>query len=84
MHGLAERAYLNNNYFSKLFSSQVGLTPQQFLLKIRMERAKELLRYTDLTVGEVAEKVGFADALYFSRAFRRYAACSPSEFRRTK
>lgn len=84
VHGLAERAYLNNNYFSKLFSSQIGLTPQQFLLRIRMERAKELLRYTDLTVGEVAEKVGFADALYFSRVFRRYAGCSPSEFRRAK
>ena len=84
VHGLAERAFLNNNYFSKLFSEHVGLTPQQFLLKLRMERAKELLQYTDLTVGEVAAKVGFADALYFSRVFRRYAACSPTEFRRTK
>ena len=78
---LAKRAYLNNNYFSKLFTSQVGITPQQLILRTRIEKAKELLQYTDLTVGEIAATVGFADALYFSRVFRRHTGMSPSVFR---
>ena len=78
---LAERAYLNNNYFSKLFSAQVGVTPQQLLLRTRIEKAKELLTYTDMTVGEIAAAVGFSDPLYFSRAFKRHNGVSPSSFR---
>ena len=84
IHALAKRAYLNNNYFSKLFTSCVGITPQQFITRTRMEKAKELLTYTELTIGEVAVAVGFPDALYFSRVFRRYAGVSPSDFRSTK
>lgn len=81
IHALAQRAFLNSNYFSKLFNSYVGITPQQFITRTRMEKAKELLAYTELTVGEIAVAVGFPDALYFSRAFRRYSGCSPSAFR---
>ncbi len=81
IHALAQRAFLNSNYFSKLFTSCVGITPQQFITRTRMEKAKELLAYTELTVGEIAAAVGFADALYFSRAFHRYAGRSPSSFR---
>lgn len=81
IHALAERAYLNSNYFSKLFTAQVGTTPQQFITYIRMEKAKELLRYTELTVGEVAATVGYSDALYFSRVFKRYTGMAPSAFR---
>ena len=51
---------------------------------LSLEKAKELLQYTDLSVGEIAATVGFTDALYFSRAFHRYASCSPSEFRRNR
>ena len=78
---LADRAFLNSNYFSKLFTSQVGITPQQFVTRTRMEKAKELLTYSELTVAEIAATVGFADALYFSRAFKRYTGESPSAFR---
>ncbi len=78
---LADRAYLNNNYFSKLFTAQVGVTPQQLILHTRIEKAKELLRYTDLSVGEIAQTVGFTDPLYFSRAFKRYTGSAPTAFR---
>ncbi len=78
---LAERAHLNRNYFSKLFTTHVGMTPQRFLSRLRMEKAKELLRYTELMVGEIAAAVGITDALYFSRTFKRYTGYSPSEYR---
>lgn len=78
---LANRAYLNNNYFSKLFTAQVGVTPQQLILRTRIEKAKELLLYTDMSVGEIAATVGFSDPLYFSRAFKRHNGVSPTELR---
>ena len=79
---LSQRAFLNANYFSKLFAANVGITPQQFVIRTRMEKAKELLLFSELSVGEISSAVGFADALYFSRAFKRYSGVSPSKFRK--
>ncbi len=81
---LSKRAFLNSNYFSKLFSANVGITPQQFITRTRMEKAKELLLYSELTVAEISATVGFVDALYFSRAFKHYSGVSPLEFRKNK
>lgn len=78
---LAAKAFLNPNYFSKLFTTHVGMPPTKFILKTRMEKAKNLLRFTHLSVGEIAEAVGFSDPLYFSRAFHRFAGIPPSKFR---
>ncbi len=77
---LAARVYLNSNYFSKLFTAQTGMTPQQLLVRTRMEKAKELLTHTTLSVGEVSALVGYSDPLYFSRVFKRYTGLSPSQF----
>lgn len=79
---LAEQAFLNVNYFSKLFTAHTGLSPSRFILKTRMEKAKKLLLFTDLPVGQIASSVGFPDPLYFSRAFHRYAGLSPTSFRK--
>ena len=81
VEALAANAYLNPNYFSKLFASHVGMPPAKFILKTRMEKAKNLLRFTHLSVSEIAAAVGFADPLYFSRVFHRFAGVSPTEFR---
>ena len=78
---LSERAFLNPNYFSKLFTASVGMPPSRFILKTRMEKAKKLLAFTHLSVGEIAAAVGFSDPLYFSRTFRRYAGLPPTEYR---
>ena len=78
---LARRAYLNHNYFSKLFTSHMGVSPYRWILKTRMEKAKKLLYFTRLSVSSVAETVGYSDALYFSRAFRKYVGCSPVQYR---
>ncbi len=84
VESLAQRAFLNANYFSKLFTANVGITPQQLIIRTRMEKAKELLLYSELSAGEIASAVGFSDALYFSRAFKKYTGTSPSEFRKQK
>jgi AraC-like DNA-binding protein len=77
---LAKELGYHRTYFSKLFRDAVGMSPQQFLLQVRMERAKELLQQP-LTVEQVASSVGFADSLYFSRQFKQRFGVSPSEYR---
>lgn len=67
-------------HLSKAFKQKTGLSPKQYLLKMRMEKAKELLN-SQLTIDQIASSVGFNDALYFSKQFRKYSGSSPSEFR---
>jgi AraC-like DNA-binding protein len=59
----------------------MGISPMQYVQHLRLEEAKRLLRSTDLPIAEIAEQVGFADALYFSRLIHRESGVSPSLFR---
>ncbi len=70
----------HRTHLSKMFKEAVGLSPMQFLMQIRLERAKSLLR-SQWSVEQVASSVGFADALYFSKQFRKRFGMSPTEFR---
>ena len=77
--GLAARLGLNRSYFSTLFHRRTGLSPQQYLLRCRMEHARELLCSHAFTPGEAALAVGYPDIFAFSRMFKRYYGVSPSE-----
>lgn len=79
---LAERFYINKFYLTRLFREQYGSSVINYLLYLRISRAKELLRFTELSVEEVGERCGMPDANYFSRAFRKIEGMSPSEFRK--
>ncbi|WP_232436893.1 AraC family transcriptional regulator [Paenibacillus senegalimassiliensis] len=78
---LATMVGLDRKYLSALFKRTVGLPPQQYLLKYRMERACELLKRGKFTVGEVARSVGYQDALLFSKMFRKTIGVAPSDYR---
>jgi len=69
------RAHLFN-----AFKARTGLSPKQYLTKIRIDKAKELLA-GPLTIDQIASSVGFNDALYFSRQFKKSTGMSPSEYR---
>ncbi|WP_138754595.1 response regulator [Paenibacillus sinopodophylli] len=73
--------HISAGYFSGLFKKELKLTFGAYLLQLRMEAAKELLRTTELKAFEIAEKVGFADANYFSLSFKKYAGVSAKEYR---
>ncbi|MEC0249460.1 AraC family transcriptional regulator, partial [Paenibacillus chitinolyticus] len=77
---LAQHMGYHRTYLSKLFRQHTGLTPTQFLLKIRMERAK-LLMTEGSTIEQIAYSVGFSDPLYFSKQFKKWFGCTPSEYR---
>jgi AraC-like DNA-binding protein len=78
---IAEAIGVSENYFSRLFKQELGLSPWDYLNRFRISQAKELLRRTDGSVKTVASQVGFKDQKYFSRVFHKLTGLSPSEFR---
>jgi two-component system response regulator YesN len=78
---IADHIYMNPTYFCQVFKMQTGETILDYVTKSRMEWAKELLGDPDLTVQEVARKVGYQDPKYFSRLFKQWIGQSPSKFR---
>ena len=73
----------NYDYLRRLFQKKMGLTPLKYMTDLRMNKAKSMLTAAwtrEYSVAEVAENCGYADALYFSRVFKKYYGCSPSEF----
>ncbi|MCB1710357.1 MAG: helix-turn-helix transcriptional regulator [Halioglobus sp.] len=79
---LAAVAGVGVTHFSNTFKRVTGVTPHRYILRERMARARELLRMTALTVGEVAEAVGFAGQSHFTQAFIREMDITPSAYRR--
>ncbi len=78
---LARSASVSLSYFSRSFKAAFGETPHQYLMSRRMERAKALLRSTDMSVTEVCHAVGFTSLGSFSTQFRRFVGDSPSAYR---
>lgn len=72
---------LSASHLSALFRAATGGGPLHFHTGVKMARARELLDSTTLGIAEVAARVGYVDALYFSRQFRRHHGASPSEYR---
>ena len=70
-------------YFSHLFKNEVGLTPNQYVIKSKMERAKTLLINTNKTISEIAGLVGFDNCMYFSNVFKKHFSISPRAYRKT-
>jgi AraC family transcriptional regulator len=74
---LAASVNLSVSYFTRLFKQSLGLTPHQYLMACRVERAKSLIRQGDLTLAEVAHAVGFADQSPLNRHFKRLLGIAP-------
>ena len=75
---IAENMYLSPFYISKLFKSETGDTPINYLISLRMEKAKELLdQNSTLSVQEAAAAVGYEDAYHFSKLFKKFYGLSP-------
>jgi len=82
MHQLAASLFMGYSCFRKLFKKEMGLSPNQYLLDIRLKKAKELLLSTGLTVNEIAGKTGFDSIYHFSKFFKQKNKISPSLFRK--
>ena len=69
------------DYFSRVFTQVIGHGPQEFVIMARINRAKQLLSETSLSVGEISAVLGFRDVFFFSKQFRQKTGCTPTEFR---
>ncbi|KNC94884.1 AraC family transcriptional regulator [Trabulsiella odontotermitis] len=79
---LAKRAALSRSVFFERFSRRVGMAPMAYLLAWRMAIAKDLLRGNELSVSEIAERVGYSSTSAFSVAFSRHVGITPGRFTR--
>ncbi|MGQ9780213.1 MAG: PocR ligand-binding domain-containing protein [Bacillota bacterium] len=80
---VAQQVYVSPFYLSHLFKSELGLTFVEYLTRVRIEEAKRLLATSNLSVLGVAEKVGYEDASYFSKVFRKVTGMTPNQYRRS-
>ena len=71
----------SRGYLTTAFRRAKGISLQEYLLRVRMQKAKELILSTNLQIQEIAEKVGYSDQLNFSRIFRKYEGICPSDYR---
>jgi transcriptional regulator GlxA family with amidase domain len=79
---LAKRAGYSVDHFSRVFLKVTGARPQDYAISARIDRARQLLSESNLTIGMIAEALGFRDIFFFSRQFRQKTGQTPTEFRR--
>lgn len=77
---IAAKYHLHPGYLSRLFKQEMGETLSEYLLRIKVERAAQLLKQGDRKVGEIARMVGYSASSYFSIMFKKYTGYSPREY----
>ena len=78
---IAKELYLSRPYLSRKFIEETGERLTDFILKEKTEEAKRLLRYSDKTLTAISNYLGFSSQSHFSRVFKKYALCTPGEYR---
>lgn len=79
---LSEKFYINKYYLTRLFRNKYGITINDYLLQIRISHAKELLRFSGMSMEEIGESCGITPLYYFSRIFKRVEGISPRDYRK--
>ncbi len=79
---LAEHFFINKYYLTRIFKEQFGGSVTEYLLQVRITRAKQQLRFTDKPIDEIAHECGMHDANYFARMFKKVEGATPGEYRR--
>lgn len=78
---LAAEARLSVFHFTRMFKRTVGMSPREYLVQIRIEKARELLVHSDLTILEVAQELGYSSGQVLARAFAKNLHVTPREYR---
>ncbi len=78
---IANYVGLNRSYLYTLFKKNLNLSPQQFLFECRINKAFELLKYTNLSINDISNSIGYQNSLTFSKIFKKYTGLSPKQYR---
>ncbi len=82
LHELARIAQLSEYHFCRMFKENLAQTPQQYLMSVRIERVKQLVTNSELTLVDIALQCGFSNQSHMGRYFKKLVGCSPRDFRR--
>ena len=78
---LAELSHVSEGHFCHIFKETFGKTAKEYINFVRVGKAKNLIKTTDMTIVEIAFCCGFTDANYFSRTFKKYMGATPTSLR---
>ena len=78
---ISDRLHYDYNYISSLFSSVEGITLEQYIIRQKIERIKELLVYDELSLSEIAWQLGYSSTAHLSNQFKKVTGLPPSHFR---
>ncbi len=81
LSGIAKYIYLSDSYFAHSFKNKFGISPKSYILKVRVDAAKELLENTDVKVSDIAASVGFSSQQRFNDIFRKHENVTPLKYR---
>ena len=81
---LADFIGINRSYLTSSFKKHMGCSPQEFLINLRVEKAKSLLKKTDMSINAVSNAVGYPDQLAFSKVFKQHCGMSPRMYKEEK
>jgi AraC-like DNA-binding protein len=81
---LARTAHLSVSHLLRVFKEAMGVSPIEYLIRVRMNKARELLAGTDLSMTEIGFRIGFLDSNYFARQFKKVTGISPREYRKRR
>ena len=80
-NSVAECMHMNPDYLSNLFHAKFGQTMSSYITNMRIDKAKELLTHTDLSLNEICEQAGFSSCSYFHKQFKKITGSTPQQFR---
>lgn len=78
---MAEKLNVSSSYLGMIFKQSEGMTLHQFIMQEKIQRSKNLLRYSDYELCTISQYLGFASQSHFGREFKKYAGCTPSSYR---
>ena len=79
---IATHLSIDRSYLHRIFKKNLNISPQEYILNLRLEKAAELLSTTSLTIGDISRSVGYNDTMLFSKTFKKYNVCTPSLYRK--
>ena len=79
---VAKKIHVERTYFFRRFKKEIGVAPSDYLLGVRLEKAKDLLRNPNLSIASIAKAVGYNNFVTFTESFAKKMGLRPSEYRK--